>query len=282
MAGFLWEILPKILQSYRVNLKCNKFSGKTLRCHYQSLTILQTSQKEKFWFLGEYLTTLHQTIAKICLILTKLPTPRLKRMKSKRSGKDLFFIKIKCDNVKQAEALISEGLVCQKTGIIFKVEEFRTTPSIQQCFNCQGFEHKASYCTKNRNVLCGEAHSHKNCPTKEKRSPKCANRTGPHVANYRGCPAYKDQSFRQHVVQNQVSYSSILNQASPSPLSNTFNFTVDQTVSLFTNVVIQVALPQLCTKSLPEKQVHAKSDLSKQIAETAKNVQGQHRRQRRV
>ena len=42
------------------------------------------------------------------------------RMKSKRSGRDLPFIKIKCDTLKQAEALIFEGLVCQKTGIIFK------------------------------------------------------------------------------------------------------------------------------------------------------------------
>ena len=70
---------------------------------------------------------------------------------------------------------------------------------------------------KNQNVLCGEAHSHKNCPNKEKRKSKCANCRGPHVANYKGCPAYKDQAFRQHVVQKQVSYASILKQASPPP-----------------------------------------------------------------
>ena len=39
---------------------------------------------------------------------------------------------------------------------------------------------------------------------------------------------------------------------------------------MVTNVVLQIAQPQLCTKTLPEKQVQAKSDLSKQIAETAK------------
>ena len=37
--------------------------------------------------------------------------------------------------------------------------------------------------------------------------------------------------------------------------SNTFNFTAEQIVSLVTNVVIQIAQPQLCTKNLPEKQV---------------------------
>ena len=113
--------------------------------------------------------------------------------------------------------------------IIFMVEEFKTTPSILQCFKCQGFRHKALKCTKKEKcVVCGKAHSHKNCPNKEKRKPKCANCWGPHVANYRGCPAYKDQAFRQHVVQKQIFYASVLKQASPPPTSNTFNFTAEK------------------------------------------------------
>ena len=118
------------------------------------------------------------------------------QMKSKRSDRDLLFIKIKCDNTKQAEALISGGLACQKTGIIFKVEEFRRTPSIQQCFKCQGFRHKAPNCTKKpKCVVCGEAHAYKSSPNRE----KSANGRGPNVANYRGCLAYKDQAFRKHM-----------------------------------------------------------------------------------
>ena len=209
------------------------------------------------------------------LEFNKITHAEAERMTSKRSGRDLPFIKIKRDDPKQAEALISGGFICQKTGIIFKVEEFRTTPLIQQFFKCQGFGHKAPNSTKKpKFVVCGEAHSHKNCPNKEKRKPKCANCRGPHVANHKGCPAYKDQAFRQHVVQKQVSYASILKQASPPPPSNTFNFTAEQIVSLVTNVVIQVALPQLCTKNLPEKQVQVKSDLSRQIAETAQKCLG--------
>ena len=92
-------------------------------------------------------------------------------MKSKRTGRDLPFIKVKCANPKQAEALISGGLVCQKTGIIFEVEEFRITPSIQQCFMCQGFGHNEQNCTtKQKCVVYGEAHSHKNCPNKDKKT----------------------------------------------------------------------------------------------------------------
>ena len=39
-------------------------------------------------------------------------------------------------------------------------------------------------------------------------------------------------------------------------------------------MVLHIAQPQLCTENLPEKQVQAKSDLSKQIAETAKKCLG--------
>ena len=38
-----------------------------------------------------------------------------------------------------AEALIAKNLVCQKYGMIFKVEDFRAPPSIKQCYHCQSF-----------------------------------------------------------------------------------------------------------------------------------------------
>ena len=109
------------------------------------------------------------------LDFSKITHAEAERMKSKRTGKNLPFVKIKSDDPKQAEALISGGFVCQKTGIIFRVEEFKTTPSILQCYKCQGYGNKAQNCTKNQKcVVCGGAHSDKNCPNKEKTSPKCA------------------------------------------------------------------------------------------------------------
>ena len=113
------------------------------------------------------------------LDFNKITHAEAERMKSKRTGKDLPFIKIKSDDPKQAEALILGGLICQKTGIIFKVEEIRITPSIQQCFKCQGFGHNAQNCTrKQKCVVCGEAHSHKDCPNRNKKNPECANCRG--------------------------------------------------------------------------------------------------------
>ena len=105
------------------------------------------------------------------LDINKISHAEAERMKSKRTDKDLPFIKIKSDDPKQVEALLSRGLVCQKTGIIFRVDQFKTTPSILQFFKCQGFGHKALNCTKKEKcVVCGEAYSHKNCPNKEKES----------------------------------------------------------------------------------------------------------------
>ena len=95
------------------------------------------------------------------LVFNKITHAEAERMKSKRAGRYLLFIKIKCDDPKKAEAYISGGLICHKTDIVFKVEEFRIIdPAMFQVprFRAQG--------TKERCVVCGEAHSHKNCPNK--------------------------------------------------------------------------------------------------------------------
>ena len=161
--------------------------------------------------------------------------------------------------------------------------EFRITPSIPQCFKCQGFGHKAQNCTKKQKcVVCGKAHSHKDCPNKNKKKTKCANCRGHHVANYRGCPAYKNQAFRQHVVQNQISYASIVKQASPPPPNNTFNFTAEQIVSLVTNVVSQIAQPQLCTKTLPENKYRQNPIYQNRSQKQSNMFRGQYCRQRCV
>ena len=101
------------------------------------------------------------------LDFNKITHAEAERMKSKRTGRDQPFIKIKCDNPKPAEALISGGLTCQKTGIIFKVEEIRITPSTSSVSSTKVLGTRHKIVPKNRSV-CGEAHSHKNCPNKEK------------------------------------------------------------------------------------------------------------------
>ena len=92
----------------------------------------------------------------------------------------------------EAKALLSQNLVCNVTGIIYNVEEFQAPVSVVQCYNCQCFGHLAKTCTsKQKCLICGENHSHKGCPSRESRKPRCANCNGPHATSYKGCPEYK-------------------------------------------------------------------------------------------
>ena len=124
----------------------------------------------------------------------KIKHAKAERMKSKRDGRKLQMFQLELSDSAEAEAPISSNITCPQTGIIFKVEEFRAPISVRQCYNCQHFGHSAKNCqAKPKCVICGEGHSHKGCPNKEKQQPKCANCKGPHVANYKGCLAYKNR-----------------------------------------------------------------------------------------
>ena len=83
---------------------------------------------------------------------------------------------------------------------------------------------------------------------KEAKQPKCASCSGPQVASYKGCPEYKKQAFRQHVVNNQKTYAAAVSQKShPQPKTQqTFQFTAEQLTKFVANVAIQIAQPQVC------------------------------------
>ena len=82
------------------------------------------ASKSKFLVFRGVSTNITIKDFKELLDFNRINHAEAERMKSKRTGKDLPFIKFECDDPKQAEAQISGGLVCQKTGIIFRVEEF--------------------------------------------------------------------------------------------------------------------------------------------------------------
>ena len=141
------------------------------------------------------------------LDLNKIIYPKAERLTSKKDGRVLQMFKLEIKDEAEAEALISQHLTCHITGIIYKVEEFRSPVSVKQCWNCQSFGHSAK---TSKCLICGESHNHKGCPNRERKQPNCANCKGPHVASYKGCPAYKKQAFRQHVVDNQLRQSKVI------------------------------------------------------------------------
>ena len=126
------------------------------------------------------------------LDLNKISYAKAERLKSQKDGRVLPIFQLEITDPTEAEALISQNLVCNVTGIVYNVEEFRAPVSVMQCYNCESFGHSAKTCrSKQKCLICGENHSHKECPNRELRKPTCANCKGPHVASYKGCPEYK-------------------------------------------------------------------------------------------
>ena len=157
------------------------------------------------------------------------------------------------------------------------MEEFRAPISVLQCYNCQCFGHSAKSCrSKQKCLICGGNHSHKGCPSRESLKPTCANCNGPHVASYKGCPEYKKQAFRQHVINNQKTYASAVSQnILPQPQKlQTFNFTAEQLTKFVANVVIQIAPPQVCYPNPKQDTLDLKSSMCHKVSNEAKNILG--------
>ena len=99
------------------------------------------------------------------LDLNKINYAKADRLKSRKRGRVLPIFQLEISDPDEAEALLSQNLMCNVTGIVYKVEEFRQPVSGRQCFNCQSFGHSAKNCrSKQKFLICGESHSHKGCP----------------------------------------------------------------------------------------------------------------------
>ena len=112
------------------------------------------------------------------LDLNKINYAKVERLTSKKDSRVLEMFKLEIKDDTEVEALFTENLTCPIIGITYRVEEFRTPISVQQCWNCQNFGHSAKTCrSETKCIICGESHHHKGCPNKEKKQPKCANCT---------------------------------------------------------------------------------------------------------
>ena len=102
------------------------------------------------------------------LDLNKISYAKAERLESKKDGRVLPILRFEVNDPTEAEALSSQNLVCQVTGIVYEVEEFQSPVSVTQYFNCQSFGHSAKNCrSKQKCLICGEKHSYKGCPNKE-------------------------------------------------------------------------------------------------------------------
>ena len=236
-----------------------------------------TKQKNKCLVVKGVPTDLTEEDFKEFLDLNKISYAKAQRLKSKKDGRVLPIFQLEVSYPAEAKALLSQNLMCNVTGIIYKVEEFCQPVLVWQCFNCQCFGHSAQNCkSKQKCVICGENHSHKGCPKKEAKQPKCANCSGLHVASYKGCPEYKKQAFRQHVVYNQKSYAAVVSQTTlPQPKTmQMFQFTAEQLTKFLTNVAIQIAQPQVCYPNPKQDMLNLKSRMSRKVSTVAETILG--------
>lgn len=84
---------------------------------------------------------------------------------------------------------------------VVKVEAYRATPGIKQCYRCQRFHHTFRECNlPTKCVICAEAHNHKTCPVRETARKdttllKCANcKKSGHTASSKKCEIYIQES----------------------------------------------------------------------------------------
>ena len=80
------------------------------------------------------------------LDLNKISYAKAERLKSQKDSRVLPIFQLEITDPAEAEALLSQNLACNVTGIVYKVEEFRAPVSVMQCYNCQCFGHLAKTC----------------------------------------------------------------------------------------------------------------------------------------
>ena len=91
-------------------------------------------------------TDITETEFKEFLGLNNINYAKAKRLKSKKDDRVPPIFQLEINDTDEAEALISQNLACNVTGIVYKVEEFRSPISVLQCYNCQCFGHSAKSC----------------------------------------------------------------------------------------------------------------------------------------
>jgi hypothetical protein len=118
----------------------------------------------------------------------------VKRMNWGPESKPSKSVKVIFRDKADKDALISRGLrlFMQK----YKVDNFKTSPAITQCFRCQGFNHLASTCVNEEACLrCGkDGHNHRSCTVsrEDTENMRCKNCGDPHAANFPFCPKRKE------------------------------------------------------------------------------------------
>ena len=86
------------------------------------------------------------------LDLNKISYAKAERLKSKKDGRIFPIFQLEITDPDETEALISQNLAYNVTGIVYKVEEFRAPVSVMQCYNCHVLATQRKPVDQNKNV----------------------------------------------------------------------------------------------------------------------------------
>ena len=86
------------------------------------------------------------------LPLNNISYAKAERLKSKKDGRVLPMFRLEINDPTEAEALISQNLVCQATGIVYEVEEFRSSSAT----NAKVSDIRPKHVGQNKNVSSAE------------------------------------------------------------------------------------------------------------------------------
>ena len=100
-------------------------------------------------------------------------------------------VKVTFGSKREQESLISHGFSIYSQH--FKVVENKPPPKVIQCFKCQKFGHNFYECKEKESTClrCGGDHRHSSCSILREQA-KCANCSGNHAANFKGCPKFRE------------------------------------------------------------------------------------------
>ena len=86
-----------------------------------------------------------------------------------------------------------------------KVEPPKPRRDPSHCSNCQRLGHTKHYCLRlPRCIKCGAEYKSNQCPLPSTEKCKCANCSGNHPANYRGCKAFQQLRKKQHRATDEI------------------------------------------------------------------------------
>ena len=106
------------------------------------------------------------------------------------------------DNVNKLKSVI--GIL----NFLIRIQDYKATDIVMQCFRCQNFGHKAEFChLKYRCVKCTGYHNTRTCD-KDVAQPAMEHCNGDHSANYQGCPEAQKYKERRGTIRTPSKASS--------------------------------------------------------------------------